>query len=164
MMPPSDGLQISDAAVVARYLRLRNYFHDELLPQIEHALEQKYEVQPARRIPLTLGSLVRNGFLRPREGELWPVVFLTPVNISMALAVQLTTERLTALGTVVNGPRPLRHRHWEDWWGWEATLAEIHPRIFHLFAPEQEAVVLNWYNSHLEWLARNGLLGRKKSG
>jgi hypothetical protein len=161
-MASSDGLQMSDAAVVARYLQLRGYFHDELLAQIEQVLIGRYDVEATRRIPLTLTALVRNGFYREREGEIWPVIFLTPVNITLALCIQLSSERLTALGTVVNGPRPIRQRHWEDWWGWETTLPAIHPRIFQLYPAEQDGLIVAWYTTHMEWLARNGLLTRKQ--
>jgi hypothetical protein len=160
-MSPSEELRISDAAVVARYLQLRGYFLDHLLAHIDERINERYDVQPTRRLPTTLSALVRNGFLRSNEGEMWPVVFLTSVNITLALCIQLTRERLADLGTVTNGPRPIRHRHWEEFWGWETTLVEIHPRIFHLSGPEQENLILNWYNKALDWLARNGLLARK---
>lgn len=156
-----EELQITDAAVVARYLQLRGHFHDHLLARVEEQMTAKYEVQPTRRIPATLTALVRNGHYRPGEGEIWPIVFLTPVDITLALCIQLSGERLAALGTVVNGPRPFRHRHWEEWWGWETTLAAIHPRIFSVGPPEQDGLILGWYAGNLEWLARNGLMGRK---
>jgi hypothetical protein len=157
----SDELRITDAAVVARYLQLRSHFHDHLLARVEEKLCTSYDVQPTRRLPATLNALVRNGYYRPGEGEIWPVVFLTVVDITLALCIQLSGERLMQLGTVVNGPRPLRHRHWEDWWGWETTLAGIHPRIFSVSPAEQEGLVLGWYSNHMEWLVRNGLMGRK---
>jgi hypothetical protein len=159
-MDPTEQLRLTDAAVVARYLQLRGYFQDGLLAQVEERLRTCYSVQPTRRLPTTLAALVRNGFHRPEEGEIWPVVFLTPVNITLALCIQLSVARLAALGTVVNGPRPIRHHHWEDWWGWEASPAEIHPRLFHLMGSEQEELILAWYDKHMEWLARNGLMSR----
>jgi hypothetical protein len=157
----SEELRETDAAVVARYLQLRNYFHDQLLARVERHLCTGCEVQPTRRIPSTLSALVRNGFHRPGEGEIWPVVFLTAVDITLALAIQLTHERLADLGTVVNGPRPLRHWHWEDMWGWETSPAGVHERFFELPPAEQETTLLAWYDVGLSWLARNGLLKRK---
>ena len=154
--------RITDAAVVARYLQLRSHFHDRLLALVEDKLCGGYDVQPTRRIPTTLNALVRNGRYRPGEGEIWPVVFLTPVDITVALCIQLSGDRLADLGTVVNGPRPIRHRHWEDWWGWETTLAAIHPRIFSVYSSEQEDLILGWYTANLEWLVRNGLMARKR--
>lgn len=160
-MDPTAQLQLADPAVVARYLQLRSYFLDTLLAEVEERIQMRFEVAPTRRLPATLVALVRNGFDRPGEGQLWPVVFLTPVNISLALCIQLTGERLADLGTVVNGPRPIRHRHWEDWWGWEATLPEIHPRLFQLYGPEQADLILAWFDKNLDWVARNGLMKRK---
>ena len=157
----ADDLRITDAAVVARYLQLRSHFHDQLLALVEEKLTGGYDVQPTRRIPATLTALVRNGYYRPGEGEIWPVVFLTAVDVTLALCIQLSGERLGELGTVVNGPRPLRHHHWEDWWGWETTLAAIHPRIFSVFPSEQEDLILGWYRGNMEWLVRNGLMKRK---
>ena len=110
---------------VARYLQVRSQFHDRLLPRVESHIEARYRVQPIRRITATLVALVHGGFMRPVEGELWPVVFLTPVDISLALCVQIAPERLTGLGTVLNGPQRIRHRHWEDWWGWEISAAGV---------------------------------------
>jgi hypothetical protein len=162
-MDPTEQLRLTDATVVARYLQLRGYFQDGLLPQVEERLKTRYDVQPTRRLPATLTALVRSGFQRAGEGEVWPVVFLTPVNITLALCIELSVARLAALGTVVNGPRPIRHHHWEDWWGWEASPVEIHPRLFHLMGSEQEGLILAWYEKHLEWLARNGLMVRKPS-
>jgi len=160
-MDPTEQLRLTDAAVVARYLQLRGHLQDCLLALVEERLLARYDVQPARRLPATLSALVRNGFQRRQEGEIWPVVFLTPVNITLALCIQLSAARLAALGTVVNGPRPIRHHHWEDWWGWEATPVEIHPRLFHLTGPEQDELIVGWYDKNLEWLARNGLMARK---
>lgn len=161
-MDPTEQLQLTDTTVVARYLQLRSLFLDGLFPQIEERIELRYDVQPTRRLSSSLVALVRNGFEHVGDGELWPVVFLTPVNISLALCVQLTGERLAELGTVVNGPRPIRHRLWEEWWGWETTLPELHPRLFQLYGPEQETLILTWYDKNLDWLARNGLMKRKR--
>lgn len=160
-MDPTEELRLTDAAVVARYLQLRGYFQDCLLALVEERLQTRYDLQPTRRLPATLSALVRSGFQRLNEGEIWPVVFLTPVNITLALCIQLSAARLAALGTVVNGPRPIRHHHWEDWWGWEVSPVEIHPRIFHLPGLDQEDLMLAWYDKNLEWLARNGLMARK---
>ena len=93
-MSSPEELRITDAAVVARYLQLRSHFHDQLLAAVEEKLCAGYDVQPTRRIPATLAALVRNGYYRPCEGEIWPVVFLTPVNITLALCIQLSAERL----------------------------------------------------------------------
>jgi hypothetical protein len=161
-MDQTEELRLTDAAVIARYLQLRCHLQDHILVPVEERIESRYDVQPTRRQSATLTVLLHNGFLRPDEGEIWPVVFLTPVNITLALCIQLTAEKLAALGTVVNGPRPIRQRHWEDWWGWEATPAEIHPRLFQLMGPEQEELILTWYEKNLDWLARNGLMARKQ--
>jgi hypothetical protein len=118
-------------------------------------------VAPARRVVATLLTLVRGGFVRPGEGELWPVVFLTPVDVSLALCLQISPERLARLGTMLNGPQRLRHRLWEDWWGWETNLAGVHPRFFQLPAAEQDDAVLAWYADKVEWLLQGGLARRK---
>jgi hypothetical protein len=62
---------------------------------------------------------------------------------------------------MLEGPQRLRHRHWEDWWGWETTLAGVHPQFFALSADQQGEAMLAWYTEHLAWLARSGLLRRK---
>jgi hypothetical protein len=162
-MEPSEGLRVSDAAVVSRYLHLRSEFHDRLLARVEKLIRDQYDVQPTRRLSATLVALTRLGFVRPEEGELWPVVFLTPVDITLALCVQLDAGRLASLGTVLKGPQRLRHRHWEDWWGWETALAGIHPQFFALTPEKQEGAMLSWYADRLEWLTHNGLLARKAS-
>jgi len=162
-MSSAEQLRESDAAVVTRYLQLRNYFQDDLLARVDQQLRTGYEVLTTRRIPATLTTLVRNGYFRPDEGEIWPVVFLGTVNITLALFIQLTAERLAGLGTVVNGPRPVRHRHWEEMWGWETTLEAVHPSLFQWGPAAQEEALLSWYTLGLEWLARNGLLRRKAS-
>lgn len=157
----SEQLYESDPAVVARYFRLRNQFHDHLLAAVERQLCARYAVEPTRRIPTTLTALVRSGWYRPGEGEIWPVVLLGNT-VTLALFIQLSGERLAELGTVMNGPRPMRHhRHWEEMWGWETTLTDVHPQLFTLPAPAQEVALVGWYNLGLEWLARNGLLKRK---
>ena len=160
-MDSFEGLRESDPAVVARYLALRGCLHDTVLARVETLLCERYLVEPTRRIPATLTAVARNGFVRPAEGEIWPVVFLTAVDIYPALCIQITPERLTALGTTLNGPQRLRHRHWEDWWGWETRLADLRPRFFELPAAEQLDTLLGWYAECLEWLARNALLTRK---
>lgn len=157
---PGDGLRVSDAAVVARYLQVRSHFHDRVLARVESHIETRYQVQPTRRLTATLVALVRGGFERPGEGELWPVVFLTPVDVSLALCVQIATERLTSMGTMLNGPQRVRHRQWEDWWGWETPLADVRPNFFDLSAGEQDDAMVAWYVDHLEWLAQSGLMQR----
>src|SRR5205823_1417950 len=121
-MDSSEALRVSDPSVVTRYLQLRTVLHDRLLARLELLIRERYEVQPTTRIPATLVALVRKGFHRAREGEIWPIVFLTPVDVTLAVAVQISSERLTNLGTVVHGPQRLRHRHWSEWWGWETNL------------------------------------------
>jgi hypothetical protein len=160
-MLSSDKLHESDPAVVARYLHLRNYFHDQLLEKVDKLLSTRYEVQPTRRIPSSLTTLVRNGYFRPDEGEIWPIVFVNTVDITLALFIQLSNERLADLGTVMNGPRPVRHLHWEEMWGWEMPLAAVQPRFFTLEADAQAEALLNWYTGCMEWLVRNGLMKRK---
>jgi hypothetical protein len=160
-MSSPEPLRESDAAVVARYLHVRSHFHDGLLARVAGHVQERYLVQPTQRVPATLVALVRAGFLRPGEGELWPVVFLSPVDVFLALCVQITPERLAGLGTMLEGPQRLRHRHWEDWWGWETTLAGVHPQFFALAAEQQDAAMLAWYTEHLAWLARSGLLRRR---
>ena len=156
-----DGLRESDPAVIARHLALRGYLHDEVLARVDALLAERYLVEPTRRIPGSLSCVLRNGFVRPTEGEIWPAVFLTAVNIYPAVCLQITPARLTALGTALNGPQRLRHRHWEDWWGWETTLADLRPRFFELPPDEQLDTLMGWYAERLEWLAHNGLLVRK---
>src|SRR5947207_1949315 len=103
-MGMGDELRVSDAAVVARYLQVRSHFHDRTLPRVESHIEAHYRVEPSRRLAATLGALVRGGYERPGEGDLWPVVFLTPVDVSLALCLRIAPERLTSMGTVLNGP------------------------------------------------------------
>jgi hypothetical protein len=160
-MQTSEALRVSDAAVVARYLQLRSVFHDRHLARVERLVQERYEVEVCRRVPSTLVTLVRCGFVRPDHDELWPVVFLTTVDITVALCVQLSPERLATLGTVLNGPQRLRHRGWESWWGWEKSLGGLHPQFFDLSALLQEDILVAWYAEGLEWLASNGLLIRK---
>jgi hypothetical protein len=161
MMQTSEALRASDSAVVARYLQLRSAFHDRHLARVERLVQERYRVQPSRRVAPTLVAHVRSGFLRPGEGELWPVVFLTTVDISLALCVELSPERVAGLGTMLNGPQRLRHRHWEDWWGWERALGSLHPDFFDLPAAMQEDAIVGWYAECLEWLAGSGLLLRQ---
>jgi hypothetical protein len=160
-MDSPETLRESDAAVVARYLHVRSRFHDGLLARVASHVQERYVVQPTHRVPATLVSLVRTGFLRPGEGELWPVVFLSPVDIFLALCVQISAERLADLGTMLEGPQRLRHRHWEDWWGWETTLGGVGPQFFSLSVAQQDDAMLAWYTGHLAWLARSGLLRRQ---
>ena len=160
-MQTSEAFRVSDPAVVARYLQLRSTLHDRHLARVERLIEERYQVRPAPRGHASLVALARAGFVRPGEGELWPVVFLTAVDISVALCVELAPERVANLGTVVNGPQRLRHRGWEDWWGWEQPLGALHPQFFDLTALSQEEALVGWYAEGLEWLAGNGLLRRK---
>jgi hypothetical protein len=160
-MKTSDALRESDAAVVARYLQLRSVFHDRHLARVERLVLDRYVVAPTRRIHPTLLAHLRTGFVRPLEGELWPVVFLTAVDVSVALCVELSPERVASLGTTVNGPQRLRHRGWEDWWGWERPLTAMGEGFFDLSAVGQEEAVAAWFGECLEWLAGNGLLRRR---
>ncbi len=160
-MQSSETLQVSDPAVVARYLQLRSVLHDRHLARVEQLILDRYEVQPTRRIHSTLVADVRGGFLRAGEGELWPVVFLTAVDITAALCVQIDQERVAALGTRINGPQPIRHRSWEDWWGWQTSLTGLHARFFELSVAEQEDAFASWFLNGLEWLANAALLNRR---
>jgi hypothetical protein len=160
-MQPPDALRVSDAAVVARYLQVRSLLHDRHLALVERLVLDRYEVHPTRRMPATLSSCVRTGFLRPGEGELWPVVFLTTVDVSLGLCVELSPETVAGLGTTLNGPRKVRHRGWEDWWGWEKPIGQIRPGFFDLAADAQEEAIVAWYTEGLEWLAGAGLLQRR---
>lgn len=159
-MGTGEELRVSDAAGVARYLQVRSHFHDRLLVRVESHIEAHYRVQPTRRVSATLVALVRGGYERPVEGELWPVVFLTPVDISLALCLRITPERLTSMGTVLNGPQRIRHRHWEDWWGWETSPAALRPDFFDLDGAAQGDAMVAWYVDHLEWLAQSGMMQR----
>ena len=86
-MSSPDQLQPSDAAVVARYLQVRTLLHDRCLARVEALILERYDVQPTQRLPSTLTAQVRGGFVRPGEGEVWPVVFLTTVDVFVALCV-----------------------------------------------------------------------------
>jgi len=155
-----EGLRAGDDAVVARYLQIRSLFHDGLLARLERLIPERYQVALSRRIAPTLLAQVRSGFVRPEEDEIWPVLFLTPVEIRIAVCVQITSEQLANLGTVLNGPYRIRQRHWEDWWGWEEPLAEIAPDFFELPGDQQQELLVGWIVEKLEWLANNGLLQR----
>jgi hypothetical protein len=157
----TDSLRPSDAAVIARSLQVRAVFYDRLLARLEQLIPQRYLVQTTTRLHATLPALVRTGFVRPGEGELWPVVFLTPVDITLALAVQISQERVAVLGTMVNGPQRLRHRLWEDWWGWETNLPGVTARFFELKAEQQDDAMVAWYTQGLEWLVNSGLMRRR---
>jgi hypothetical protein len=61
---------------------------------------------------------------------------------------------------VLNGPQRIRHRHWEDWWGWETSPAALRPDFFDLAAAAQDDAMVAWYVEHLEWLAQSGLMQR----
>jgi hypothetical protein len=159
-MSVTEVLRPSDAGVVARYLQLRSLFHDLHLARLEKLVPERYEVQLSRRIAPTLVAQVRTGFTSPGEGEIWPVVFLTAVDISVALCVQITPERLANMGTLLNGPQRLRHRHWEDWFGWEKSLGEVHPLFFEQNPTEQAETLTNWFLEGLEWLTHAKLLRR----
>jgi hypothetical protein len=161
MLPSADTLRASDAGVVARFLEMRSLLHDRHLARVERHILDHYRVQPTRRLHSTLVALVRSGFMRPGEGELWPVVFMTTIDVSVALLIDLTAERLAALGTTINGPQRIRHRGWEDWWGWERPLSALAPAFFDLPAAGQEDALARWCADRLDWLAANGLLTRK---
>jgi len=62
---------------------------------------------------------------------------------------------------MLNGPQRLKHRHWEDWWGWETGLTGLHTHFFDLLALEQEHAMLTWYSDKLDWLTQSGLLRRR---
>jgi hypothetical protein len=160
-MHPADSIRASDAAVVDRYLHLRSLLHDRLLSRVERHILARYVVQPSRRIHSTLLVAVRAGFFRQGEGDLWPVVFLTTVDISVGLCVELSPDRVASLGTMVNGPQRIRQRGWEDWWGWERPLSQLQAGFFDLPSAQQEEAVCAWYVEGLEWLAGSGLLRRK---
>jgi hypothetical protein len=138
--------------------------HDRHLARVECLIAEHYEVQAIRRVHPTLTCDVRGGFVRPDLGELWPVVFLSPVDVSVALCVEIGEEHMARIGTTVKGPQRIRHRHWEDWLGWESPLAGLHPQFFELPPPEQEGAVAAWFAGNLEWLAHAGLLLRKPGG
>jgi hypothetical protein len=160
-MQTTEVLRVSDAAVVARYLQLRSVLHDRHLARVEKLVLERYDVEPVTRVPTTLIAHIRCGFVRPGEGEIWPVVFLTAVDICVALCVQISAERVAGLGTKLNGPKRMRYRHWEDWWGWEQSLGSLHPQFFELSATDQEEVIVSWYADGLEWLVHSGLMRRK---
>jgi hypothetical protein len=160
-MNASDGLREIDDSVVTRYLQIRSFFHERVLGRIGERILEQFAVTPTRRIGATVVALLRNGFVRLDEGELWPVVFLTPVHIAPALCVQISGERLAELGTMLNGPQRIRERHWEDWVGWETPLASLAPTFHNLSHEEQEATILGWYQNHLDWLVNADLLQRR---
>lgn len=160
-MQPADSLRPSDIAVVARYLHLRAFLNDRFLARVERLILDRYAVRPTRRVHSTLVALVRTGFVRPDEGELWPVIYMTTVDITAALCVELSAERVAALGTTVNGPTRIRHRGWEDWWGWEKPLSQLQPGFCDLPTDKQEETFSTWFAEGLEWLASSALLKRK---
>jgi hypothetical protein len=160
-MPNSDALRASDTAAVARYLHVRGLLHDRHLARVERLILERYRVTPTRHLHSSYAAHVRTGFVRPGEGELWPVAFTTTVEISVALCVELSAERVAELGTTLNGPRRIRHRSWEDWWGWEKPLGQVCEGFFELEAGEQEEAIARWYGERLEWLANGGLLMRR---
>ncbi len=163
-MPLGDGLKAGDPGVVARYLQIRGYFYDQVLAEVEKALVASYVVVAVRRIPPTLPVLVRQGFLRPGDGEIWPVVFLSPRGVSVAVCAQISSTRLAALGTTVNGPQRIRQKTWEGWWGWETRLGDVSPGFFELAGAEQDQALSGWYERRFEWLATNGLMRRRTGG
>lgn len=157
----TDSLRISDAAVVARYLQLRSHLNDKVLARVEQYAIERYQLVQTRRLVATLTTQIRSGFQRPDGGEIWPVVFLTAVDISVALCVQLSPEWLAGLGTTLNGPSRLRHRLWEDWWGWEKSLSATHPTFFELPAADQEEALVHFFRDGMEWLATHKLMAYK---
>src|SRR5262245_8392632 len=156
-MSSPDVLRSADAAAVARYLQVRGLLHDRHLARVERLIVERYHVQPTRRLHSSFAAHVRCGFVRPGEGELWPVAFTTTVE----LCVELSAERVAELGTTLDGPRRIRHRSWEDWWGWEVPLAQITAGFFDLDAAAQEEAIAAWFAERLEWLARGGLMRRR---
>lgn len=160
-MLSADALWASDAAAVGRYLQIRALIHERYLPKVEKLIQSRYLVRSVQGTASTLVSHVRGGFVRPSEGELWPVIFTTMVDISVALCVQLSDERVANLGTMINGPQRVRHRGWEDWWGWERAVGQLHPEFFTLSAALQEDVLSHWYLEGCEWLAGSGLMRRR---
>lgn len=157
-----DGMRVSDPTVVARYLQIRTLFHDQLLSRVERLVNERYSLVSTRRILSTLTALVRSGWARSDGEEIWPVVFLTSVDVTVALCVQISAENLANLGTLLNGPQRIRHRLWEDWWGWEKGLQGLHPGFYDLTWAEQEEAIVSWYQDGFEWLARGGLIQRLK--
>jgi hypothetical protein len=81
--------------------------------------------------------------------------------VYLALCVELSPERVAELGTTLNGPRRIRQRGWDEWWGWEKPIGQVHDGFFDLEPGQQEEAVLAWYGESLEWLAREGLLKRR---
>ncbi len=159
-MQSPDALRASDPAVVARYLQVRSILHTHL-GRLERLVLGRYDVHATHRLPSTLLALVGTGFIRPNEGELWPVAFLTTVDVTLALCVELSPERVAGLGTTLNGPRRIRQRGWEDWWGWETSLGQLRPDFFDLDPTGQADALVAWYAQGLEWLAAGGLLVRR---
>jgi hypothetical protein len=157
-MQSSDSLRASDPAVVARYLQLRSLLHDRHLARVERLILDRYFVQPTRRLHSTLLTDFRSGFIRPGEGELWPVIFLSTIDIYLGVCVELSAERVAGLGTTLNGPRRIKQRGWEDWWGWEKPIGQLRPGFFDLDANLQEDAVVSWYSECLDWLVGAGLL------
>lgn len=160
-MHSADSLRASDAAVVARFLQIRTLLHDRHLARIERMILERYAVQTTRRAHSTLVAHLRLGFVRPGEGELWPVIFLSTIDISLALCVEMSSERVANLGTTINGPQRIRHRGWEEWWGWEKSLSHMPAGFFDLEPGHQEDAIAHWYSEGLDWLAGAGLLQRK---
>ncbi|MFO0878974.1 MAG: hypothetical protein U0840_16650 [Gemmataceae bacterium] len=160
-MSSTDSLRASDPAVVARFLQVRAVIHDRHLARVERLILERFQVQTTRRAHSTLLAHVRAGFIRPGEGELWPVIFTTTIDLSLALCVELSPERVANLGTTINGPQRIRHRGWEDWWGWEKSLTQLGPGFFDMEPGHQEDAIAHWYAEGLDWLAGAGLLRRK---
>src|SRR5262245_18445230 len=160
-MNASDGLREIDDSVVTRYLQIRSFFHERMLGRIGERILMKFAVTPTRRLGATVVAFLRNGFVRLDEGELWPVVLLTPITIAPALCVQISGECLAELGTMLNGPQRIRERHWEEWVGWETPLASLAPAFYDLSHEEQEATILPWYQTDLDWLVNVDLLQRR---
>jgi hypothetical protein len=160
-MSNPDALRSADASVVARYLQVRSIFHDQVLARLEQLVPARFDVALTRRINPTLLAQVRSGFERPEEGEIWPVIFINAVDIHLALCFQITMERLASLGTVMNGPSRVRHRSWEEWWGWEKKLSEVHSRLFDLPVADQHEALVQWFLEGFEWLAHSGLVMRR---
>jgi hypothetical protein len=159
-MHSPDALRASDAAVVARFLQLRSLLHDRHLGRVERLILERFVVQSSKHIPSTFAAHVRTSFIRPGEGDLCPVIFTTTVDLSLALCIELSPQRVADLGTTLNGPRRIRHRGWEDWWGWEKPLSQL-SGFYDLDAAAQEEAIASWFAEPLDWMADNGLLRRR---
>src|SRR5262249_34341623 len=88
-MDSHEAFHVSDPAVVARYLQLRSLRPDRRLARVDLLVQDRSDVLVSNRLHATLVALLRNGYARSKEGEVWPVVFLTPIDVTLALCVQI---------------------------------------------------------------------------